>query len=256
MKKEQIVIIGCGWLGLPLARHLSASGHNIITTVPTDKNIDELNKEFKTLLFNVEKDPIPSEINQSDIIIYTIPPLGVNEVERFFNQIKDLNKKIIFISSTAVYGRTQGEVHEETALDPKSPNALVLRIAESFLKTKFKNCTVIRPGGLYGEKRHPVYFLAGRTNITTGEEYLHLVHQTDCVSGIQNIIDKNLFGEDFNFVSDLRILKREYYTAMAKKLNLVAPVYEINPVENPTKISNQKSKKLLSINYLNPEDYS
>ena len=43
---------------------------------------------------------------------------------------------------------------------------------------------------------------------------------------------------------------------MAEKLNLVAPVYGVNPVENPTKISNQKSKNLLSINYLNPEDYS
>lgn len=254
MQKEQITLIGCGWLGLPLCEKLSALGHTIVTTTNTqDKNVD-LAKKFKTYLFDITKNTPEQELLESGLLIYTIPPLGLGEVESFFKSI-DENKKIIFISSTAVYGKNQGEVSEKSSFAPNTKNAQVLREAESYLKNHFKNLTIVRPGGLYGEKRHPVYFLVGKTNITSGDEYLHLVHRDDCVKAITKIIELDLLGEDFNLVSDLRILKKDYYTKMAKILSLNPPQYDSQAILNPTKINNDKSKKLLSLQYRNPEDF-
>lgn len=251
MNKNKIAIIGCGWLGLPLVKKLSALGHSITTTTTTlDKNI-ELNNFFSSIIFDVTKNRPNKELTNSNVLIYTIPPLGKNEVESFFQNI-DQDKKIIFISSTSIYGKNQGVVDEDSSFDPKSKNALVLRKAEEFLKIQFKNLSIVRPGGLYADKRHPIYFLAGKTGITSGDEYLHLVHRDDCINAVTKMIELNLIGEDFNLISDLRILKKDYYTNLAKKLHFTPPIFEHFPVLNPTNISNEKSKKLLQLNYQDP----
>jgi nucleoside-diphosphate-sugar epimerase len=238
--KKNIGLIGRGWLGTPLEIALQYNEYKTFST--TSKS------------FDITKDFIPNEFLESDILIYTIPPLGQKEAERFFSQI-DSKKKIIFISSTSYYGKNQGPVDENTLSNLEITSSPVLFETEKFLKNIFKNATIIRPGGLYGEKRHPVFFLAGRSGITTGNELLHLVHQTDCVNAILSILEKDFFGEDFNLVSDLKILKKEYYRAMAKKLNLAIPDFSNTKIINPTNINNQKSKKLLKINFLNPLDY-
>lgn len=253
MKKEQITLMGCGWLGLPLCQRLSASGHNVLTTTTTLEKMDLLDKKIKTYLFDISqclKENLNQELLNSDILIYTIPPLGEGEIENFFRNI-DENKKIIFISSTSVYGKNQGEVNESSAFDPHSRNALVLREAEVFLKSRFKNLSIVRPGGLYDERRHPVYFLAGKTEISSGPEFLHLVHRDDCIDAISQIIEQNLIGEDFNLVNDLRILKKDYYTEKARELGLPLPHFADNALSNPTKISNDKSKRMLKISFKN-----
>ena len=38
----QISIVGCGWLGLPLAINLQESGHNIIATCRSQQKADKL----------------------------------------------------------------------------------------------------------------------------------------------------------------------------------------------------------------------
>ncbi len=248
MKKEQITLIGIGWLGGPLCEKLSALGHKVIGTTKSNENIVDGNNIFS---FDVTQEQPSELLTSSPVLIYTIPPMGLNEVETFFNFI-DSNTKIIFISSTAVYGKLQGIVDENSSFDPNSPNAQVLRESESYLKKRFKHISIVRPGGLFAGTRHPVYFLAGRTGISTGDEFLHLVHRDDCVEAISKIVELNLFGEDFNLVNDLRILKKDYYTELAKKLNLAPPQFtSVSKQETylPTKISNDKSKRLLGITY-------
>jgi nucleoside-diphosphate-sugar epimerase len=237
---KKIGLIGRGWLGSPLEIALLNNGYHTFST--TSKS------------FDIIKDPIPKELLESDILIYTVPPLGQKEAERFFSQI-DIKKKIIFTSSTSYYGKNQGLVDENTLSSIEITCSLVLFETEQFLKNKFKNLTIIRPGGLYGEKRHPVFFLAGRSGITTGNELLHLVHQTDCVNAILSILEKNIWGEDFNLVSSLRILKKEYYREIAQKLNLTVLEYSNMEISNPTNINNLKAKVRLGIEFLNPRDY-
>lgn len=256
--KLKVTIIGCGWLGLPLCESLIEQGHQVMTTTTEQEKIILLCSKFNIQLLDIKDTTEPIQIDpellKCDVLIYTVPPLGLSEVERFFASVAQ-DQKIIFISSTSVYGKNQGAVTEESSLDPNSENALVLREAEKYLKNRFKQLSIIRPGGLYGDKRHPIHFLAGKTGVTSGEEFLHLVHRDDCVKAIMKIIEGSFIGEDFNLVSDLRILKKDYYTEIAKKMGLVPPQFNGFQVSNPTNITNDKSKKILSLQYLNPLDY-
>jgi nucleoside-diphosphate-sugar epimerase len=256
MKKTKLCLIGCGWLGKPLAKHLIAKGYSLLATTAHDKNTEFSNELIPYLRFDLTLSPqVTEEILNADILIYTIPPLELHFIKIFFDQIP-IDKKIIFTSSTSVYGKDQGPVNETFIPAPASANSPLLVQTEEYLRQRFKQLTIIRPGGLYGEKRHPIFFLQGKSQLTTGKELLHLVHLQDCINAILKIIDLNIWNETINLVSDLRIEKKEYYVAMAKKLKITPPTYIENQIIlNPTNISNEKSKKILMINYSDPNQF-
>ena len=97
---------------------------------------------------------------------------------------------------------------------------------ETFLQsnTNFKT-TVIRFGGLIGEDRHPIHFLAGRKNIENPEAAINLIHQKDCIGIIKAVIEQDCFGESFNAVAPFHPTRKEYYTQKAMELGLLLPEF-------------------------------
>ena len=247
-KKENISVIGMGWLGIPLCKELVNAGNKVIATTTTPAKINDQIAGIDVQLFDIVKDTPDKNLLRSNIFIYTVPPLGLGEVEIFFNSV-DGNSKIIFISSTSVYGKSSGNTNEESSFSPQTKNSELLIKAECYLRGRFKNLTVIRPGGLFNETRHPIYSLQGKVGLTGGQELLHLVHGDDCVKAILMIIKKQFWSEDFNLVNDLRVLKQVYYTEKARALGLIPPQYVETTQLNPTNISNNKSVKMLLLNY-------
>lgn len=244
--KKKITIIGCGWLGKPLAKNLLQNGHDVVVTTRTSK-IEGLT----SIQFDVEHfHQLPNEILEADVLIYSVPPLAWPLIDRFFNHLKR-DQKIIFISSTSVYGKEESNVDETFALNIDNGNPHLI-ITEGYLRERFKNLTILRPGGLYGEKRHPLKFLAGKKSLTTGDEFTHLVHSDDVISAIKTIIEQNHWGEIFNLVSDLKMKKKIFYTTLAKEKGFEIPEYAEIVRKNPTEISNEKSKRVLGLTYHDP----
>lgn len=233
--KKKITIIGCGWLGKILLPHLN--DFDVFKT--TRQNFDI--EHFKLL---------PPEISHSDIIIYSIPPLTLPLIEKFFQQLS-ADKKIIFISSTSVYGKSEGAVDEEHKMDVCKGNP-VLIATETYLRENFKNVTIIRPGGLYGYNRHPLRFLSGKKGLKSGDEYTHLVHGEDVARAILRLIGQDLWGQTFNLVSDLRMQKKDFYTALALKFGFDLPMYDHVENKNPTIISNTKAKRIMGLVFHDP----
>lgn len=255
MKKEQLSLIGCGWLGKALAIDLVSSGHNIIATTATDKMIEFTNSGVPYTQLDISKDLVPDVIHKSDILIYMITPLKLIHVKHFFDQIP-LDKKIIFMSSISVYGKNIGNLDEETKLDIHLTSSPLLFETESYIRNKFLHATILRLGGLYGYKRHPIYSLQGKSELTNGNAFLHLAHLDDCLAAIKAVITKSAWGETFNIVNDVKLRKKEYYPFIANKLNLIPPKYLNEEKNNKEKIiSNTKSKLKLGMNYLNPSEF-
>lgn len=256
MKKEKLCLIGCGWLGKALAKHLLEAQYSVIATTAHDKTEEFKIEGIPYTPYNLEgHDSIPDEIMKSDIVIYMIPPIELLSVKKFFDKFPQ-DKRIIFTSSTSVYGKNLGFVNESFLPDIHNTSSPLLLQTEEYMKNRFKNLTIIRPGGLYGDQRHPIKFLAGKKDLTTGNELLRLVHREDIIHSISSILKKNIWGETFNLISDLSVTKKEYYTFLATKLGLALPEYiESDHLINPTKISNEKSKLKLEISYLDPNQF-
>jgi nucleoside-diphosphate-sugar epimerase len=279
----QVSILGCGWLGLPLAKSLIEKGFSVIGSTTSVEKIPILESlgiqpSIVTLSAvkgqNNENEIIPF-LQNSEVLIINIPPklrrdsvasLGMTFVEKIENLIpfieKSTVKKIIFVSSTSVYGEiplenAQGEknsITEETIPNPDTESGKQLLKVEKILQsnTHFKT-TIVRFGGLIGNDRHPIYFLAGRKNIENPDAPINLIHLEDCIGIIHEILryaqNDNLV---LNAVAPLHPSKREYYTQKAIELQLPLPEFEEKNKVTGKIISSEKIETYLNYKFQKP----
>ncbi|NER09685.1 Nucleoside-diphosphate-sugar epimerase [Muriicola jejuensis] len=238
--KPRIGILGCGWLGFPLGRQLISLGFPVSGTTTTKANLQVLRDEgieafYVELFRDGVKGHLIEFLNEVEILIIDIPPERKKEKGDYTGKMEQLYEacrithiqKILFVSSTSVYGNLQGEVTEKTEPRPVSESAKALVEAEAlFSKDPTMSCTVVRFGGLIGPDRHPVTYLAGQQNLTNGDDFVNLIHLDDCLSLLCAVIEKEWWGKIINGVYPEHPKKRDYYTREAHLRGLAAPVYK------------------------------
>lgn len=273
-----ISILGCGWLGLPLAEQLRDNGHLIKGSTTSPEKLELLKgKDITPFLLQLNPDLDCEDCGDfwnSNLLILNIPPgRGRDNVEKYhLHQIQAIIDRVqespiewvIFVSSTSVYPEKPGIVNEEDTISGQarrsSGNALLK--AEQLLQSQKEfDTTIVRFGGLYGYDRHPAKYLAGRENISAGDAPVNLIHRDDCIGIICAIIEQGVRNQVFNGVSDGHPPKKVYYRAAAEALGLTAPTFNAESSgrkEDFKVVSNRKVKHLLDykFKYPNPMDFS
>ena len=164
-------------------------------------------------------------------------------------------KKIIFVSSTSVYGEVQGEVTERSVLKPGSDSAKQLVAAEKlFMGDKDMEATIVRFGGLLGPDRHPVTYLAGQHELSNGDDAINLIHIDDCILLLTSIVTNQWWGKLMNGVYPDHPTKRIYYTKEATKRGLPVPEYTKGYAGKTGKIVKTKTLDALKFKFMNPID--
>ena len=245
---KQISILGCGWLGMPLAKSLFEKGFSVKGSTTSLEKISALESNgiqpFQIELSETEiKWEIDSFLKNSEILIVDIPPKlrsisSENFVKKIENLIPFIEKskieKVIFISSTSVYSDASSpevsgalRVTESTKPNPETESGKQLLATEILLQSNpnFKT-TVVRFGGLIGEDRHPIHFLAGRKNIENPEAPINLIHQEDCIGIIEAIVKQECWNETFNAVAPFHPSRTAYYIQKAIELGLLLPEFD------------------------------
>jgi nucleoside-diphosphate-sugar epimerase len=236
----QISILGCGWLGLPLAKALLENEFSVKGSTTSVEKLSVLeNLGIQPFQIELSQTKIQGEVDSflenSRILILDVPPkLRGSEKENFVSKIKNVIpfieksavEKVLFISSTSVYGEDNSLVTEETELNPDTESGKQLVQVEQLLQSNsnFKT-TILRFGGLIGEDRHPIKFLAGRKNIENPNAPINLIHQEDCIGIILEILQLDSWNETFNAVTPFHPSRKEYYTQKAVDLNLELPEF-------------------------------
>lgn len=251
--------MGCGWLGLPLAKSLLKDEVSIKGSTTSASKLILLDTEgIKGFTISLNEDNIKGNIQDflSDLhcLVINIPP-GLrkknagNYVSKMKLLLKELQKvavkKIVFISSTSVYGDIEGEITEATKPQPTTESGKQLLESELLFSTnKNLDVTIVRFGGLIGKDRHPIYHIAGKKELKNGEELINLIHLDDCIHMIKTIIKNGYWSTIFNGVYPTHPTKKEYYTSEAIKRNLQIPEY-VSFVKNVNK------KIIINKNFLN-----
>lgn len=236
----KISILGCGWLGLPLAKVLLENDFSVNGSTTSVEKLSLLQNlginPFLIALSEYKTDGnVTDFLENSEILILDVPPkLRGTEKENFVSKItniipfieKSSINKVLFISSTSVYGDSHSNISEETVMHPDTEAGRQLLETEQLLQSNknFKT-TILRFGGLIGEDRHPIKFLAGRENLDNPDAPVNLIHQQDCIGIILKIIENNSWNETFNAVAPSHPSRCTYYTQKAKDLNLIAPKF-------------------------------
>jgi len=268
---KNISILGCGWLGLPLAKSLLEIGFLVKGSTTSIEKMTLLESNgihaFQiTLSENEIQGDIQSFLKNSEILIIDIPPkLRENYKENFLAKIQNLIpfienatiRKVIFVSSTSVYADDNSTVTESTKPETETESGKQLLEVEQLLQNNknFKT-TIIRFGGLIGENRHPIHFLAGRKNIENPYAPINLIHQLDCIGIIEEILrqaqnDKLGFGEIFNAVAPFHPTRKTYYSEKALELNLLLPEFDESKPSVGKIISSEKVETVLGYHFEN-----
>lgn len=278
---KKISILGCGWLGLPLAKALIEKGAQIngSTTTP-EKLVALANAGIQPFLIDVpltlNNDSAEGKIfsaamqdflSGSEILIIDIPPKlrggAITALEKtFVNKIailipfieKSTIEKVIFVSSTSIFGEDQKTVTTTTNPKPDTESGKQLLAAEQLLQSNINfKITAVRFGGLIGSDRQPATFLAGKENIANPNAPVNLIHQEDCIGIILKIIEMDFWNETFNAVSSFHPSREEYYTQKAAELNLALPIFDHLKPSIGKIIENDKVLRLLKYTFAQPK---
>jgi len=269
IEKKTISILGCGWLGIPLAKHLMQKGFTVKGSVTSEEKFQVLREAgiepFRIVVSDTEVIMDDPDFFHANVLIISIPPKRIDDIEQVFpSQMRRLIpfilnsgiQKVIFISSTSVYPDKNQIAREDDFWVPDKASGRALLEAEELFREilEFKT-TIIRFGGLIGVDRNPGRFLLNSSK-PIEDAPVNLIHQDDCVKIISSIIDHDLWGETLNAVCPEHPMKKDFYQMAAKQAGYSALV--VSEQNAPFKIvDSSKLIRLLDYQFIysSPMDY-
>lgn len=241
----RILLIGCGFLGKAAADLLLAARLRITVVVHSPESAQKLALSF----FEQGIDPQEAEVLCADIgepgalaevvgarraefaawlhcassggggpeAYARVYAQGVKNLRQLFPGVQG-----VFVSSTSVYGQTDGSWVQETA--PTEPNRETSRILlEAERETLAGGGSVLRLAGLYGPGRSVLLrkFLSGQARLEAGgERWINQIHRDDAARAAFLLLQPEVpvQGEIFNAADDSPLQQRALYAGMAQRL--------------------------------------
>lgn len=232
-----IGILGCGWLGIALGEVLKKKEYTVRGTRRGKEGIRLLKKKgIAAFQMDVFPDKITGDFSffdGIDTLIISIPPDRKNSSSSFVQKITTvLNivrsspiNRILFLSSTSVYGNSAGIFNEYTVPNPQTTSAKALYEVEQKLLNFQVPKLIIRLGGLVGEDRNPFVYLQDK-KILNPNGCINFIHQIDAVNGISALLNHFENEGIYNLVSPHHPTRKEYYTFISEKLKLSKPQFK------------------------------
>ena len=267
MSEQTVSVLGCGWLGLPLARQLIKMGYAVNGSTTSQDKMAALAKAG-IRPFCLKADPFISGKDnklffQADTVFLNIPfRRNLKNPDYYRQQIESIVAQIeaspvrfvLFASSTSVYPATLAHATEDAVFEPDNARSATLLVVERLLMENQKfDTTVLRFAGLYGGERNIGRILEGRTGVPDPDAPANLIHLDDCVALAVHIIRQDVRGEIFNACSDGHPMRKELYTKAARHYGFKPPQFAARPQSRFKVVDNSKIKSRLNFSFRHPD---
>ena len=248
---KRVSVLGCGWLGKPLSISLLDEGYSVKGSTTTEEKLELLEMNNITpYIVNISDFEEFDSFLSSDILIISITSKDVDGFQNLISQIESSDvQKVIFISSTSVYGRLNKVMTEEDVV-LKTP---LTEIEDLFRQNNFFETTIIRFAGLFGDERHPSNWFKNGRKIPQPKGFVNMIHKEDCIEIIHTIIDQNCWGQTFNACSNHHPTRREFYTIAKLSNDFEIPEFEENDVYEWKIISSKKLQDVLDYTFIHDD---
>jgi nucleoside-diphosphate-sugar epimerase len=262
------LIIGCGYVGLPLGALLASQGHNVFGIRRTPQSDPELlARNIAPLHLDITDPAQLASIEPSfDVVINLVSSSkgGLEDYRRVYlegtkNILRWLSKSppraYLYTSSTSVYAQADGSwVDESSPAEPDSPTSQVLIDTERELisahRTNSFPAMILRASGIYGPDRGHLFqqFLKGEATIRDdGSSWINMIHVDDLAAAIAHLIHHGQPGEIYNATDDEPVTQLDFFRWLADRLSKPLPP---NAPADPNRkrgltnkrVSNQKLK--------------
>lgn len=223
------LIVGCGYLGERLASRWLAAGSRVWGLVRTPSRLARLSEAGVEPIVADVAAPLPlPALPEVDTVVWAVGfdrtagrsyrEVHVDGLRRLLDALTG-NPRLIFVSSTGVWGRVDGQrVDEATPPHPDREAGRVLLEAEALLGGHPKGRgTVLRLAGIYGPGRLPRIddLRASRPLEADPDSWLNLIHVDDAAAVVMAVADHAGPGPLY-VVSDGRpVRRRDFYARLA-----------------------------------------
>ncbi|AXF58580.1 SDR family NAD(P)-dependent oxidoreductase [Leclercia sp. W6] len=266
---KKVAIVGLGWLGMPLAMSLQARGWHVTGSKTTADGVEaarmcgiesvELRLEPELVC---DADDLDALMNV-DALVLTLPARRTGPGETYYLQaVQEIVdsalahhiSRIVFTSSTSVYGDVEGAVKENMPRQPVTSSGRVLKELEDWLHNlPGTQVDILRLAGLVGPGRHPGRFFAGKS-APDGQHGVNLVHLEDVIGAITLLLQAPKGGHIYNICAPSHPTRSTFYPAMARQLGLAPPHFHDAPGEGKGKlIDGNRICHELGFEYLFPD---
>lgn len=239
---KKIAIVGLGRVGMPLAFSLLERGYSVVGSKTHQDSVEAARMsgmECYLLHLTPELRCATEELAlllTADVLVITLPATQQpGEDLNYLYSVQALVdsalvyaiSRIIFLSSTSVYGDRRGRVDEYSQLAPDTPIGRRLAELEKWLYgLPNTSVDILRLAGLVGAGRHPGRFLAGQVNVTGADHKVNLVHQNDVISAICLLLEQPQGGHLYNLCAPFHPTRQVFYPPLACSLGLRPPQFK------------------------------
>ena len=240
----RVLIIGCGYVGLPLGAELARRGHEVFGLRRSASALDELRAAGITPLAGDITQPgdfawLPGNV---DWVVNTVSSGKGGAAEYRAVYLEGTRHlidwlapqslgKFIYTSSTSVYGQSDGSlVDESSATEPAGETSQVLveteRLLQGAARTRDFPAVILRVAGIYGPTRGHLFqqFLRGEARIAgDGSRLINMIHLDDVVGSIIAALDHGRTGDVINVSDDEPVTQLEFFLWLSAKLGKPLP---------------------------------
>ncbi|VTS06262.1 SDR family oxidoreductase [Tuwongella immobilis] len=255
MHTDDALIIGCGYLGLRVAQLWRAQGRRVFA----------LTRKRTELLTQLGIIPIVGDVLQPETLkqlphagttLYAVGmdrTTGASMHDVYVDGLRHVllalhgGGKLIYISSTSVYGQTDGSlVDEDSPTVPHDDSGKTVLAAEAMLHQHRADAVLLRFAGIYGPNRllRKAAILAGQPLIGDADKFLNLIEVRDGARAVLAAEQRAIPGRTYIVSDGQPVPRRAFYTELASLLNAPPAAFEPLPEGTPPPPHDRGNRRL------------
>lgn len=237
------LVVGCGYLGMRVARLWAEQGARVFTLTRSARRATSLREAgFEPLVGDVTVPGSLGRLPRVDTVLYAVgfdraagKPMRevyVTGLSRLLDALPTTRlPRIIYISSTGVYGQTDGGwVDEDSATCPRREGGRVCLEAEGVLRAARlgRSAIVLRLAGLYGPGRIPRrdVLAAGQPIAADPDVWLNLIHVDDAACIVALAARRAPLARTYTVTDGRPAKRREFYETLSRLIGVSPPRFE------------------------------
>jgi len=249
------LLFGCGYLGRRVAARWVGAGRRVAAV--TRRNADELRAlGLEPVVADVTNAATLSALPRAATVLYAVGmdrSAGHSMRDVYVGGLGNVlaalpaGGRFVYVSSTSVYGQTDGNWVDETSpTEPTEEAGRVVIEAERLLRKRRPDAVVLRFAGLYGPDRllRKSAILKGEPLVGDADKWLNLVHAEDGADAVLAAEERAAPGSTYTIADDAPTPRRAFYTLLAELLNAPPAVFDERPEPGAAnrRVSNRRAK--------------